>query len=92
MQLPGVAVAFPDHDVLAWDFGYTAFTRNAEDENANLPSDIAAGIHFNGMKMVNLHPLIESALPKGLNGRTAIYTLPTGWEKSRVHAVEASNG
>ncbi len=92
MELPGVAYALPDHDVLSRNFGRAAFTGNAENENTDLPGDIALGIDFDGMNIIKFQTGIYCALPEGLNGRTAINTLPTWWEKSGVFTVEAGNG
>ncbi len=87
-----MADAFPDYDVLSCDFSHSAITGNTENENAYLPCDIAPGIDLDGMKFINFHPGIDSALPEGLNGRTPIDTCPTGREKSGIFTVEIGNG
>jgi hypothetical protein len=56
VELPGVAGALPDHNVLPTNFGQTVFTRNTENENPNLPGDIVPGIDLDGMKIIILYP------------------------------------
>ncbi len=56
MELPGVADALPDHDVLSRYFSCTAATRNTENEYTDLTSYISPGIDLDGMKFINLHP------------------------------------
>jgi len=85
-----MSAALPDHDVLAGDLGRTAVTRNAENENADIPGDIVAGMDLDGMNIIDLQ--IYGALPEGLNGGTAIDSLSTWWENSGVFAVEAGDG